>query len=184
MTVGRTKYPVVDDDGSVKPFICAMIGAARSPEERGLIALISYTGMHPWSYSKPERPDDRRGWKGRPIKLRKQRNGLFVEWERPKTHKALKARIPKEYEADIRAFLSSKPMTRRHYNNVIKAIAEKAGYGDDPSALTFRHCRCILAGEEGYHYQDIHHIMGCSREVVDRNYTKKHEAQLFGEDEE
>lgn len=162
--MGCTKYPVLDDDFTIK-----MLGVCRDAEERGTIAILDLTGMHVSSLCELDKDN-----------LIKQGAKTYLRWVRPKTHKTLQALIPKEGIQTIKEFLSCRRKSRQHYHALVKQIGIRAGY-DDVSPMTFRHNRCLRGlTKEGYSIYEIPQVMGCTLDVAVRNYSKLREDQLGG----
>ncbi len=160
--MGITKYPILDDDFSLK-----MLGACRNDEERGLMAILNLTGMHVSSLCSLA-PDN----------FIRQGSRSYIRWIRPKTKKTLQALIPKESITPICEFLSMRRKTRQHYHALVKQIGIRAGY-QDVSPMTFRHNRCLRAlTKEGYSIFEVPQVMGCTLDVAVRNYSKLREDQL------
>ncbi|MBI0584658.1 MAG: tyrosine-type recombinase/integrase [Methanomassiliicoccus sp.] len=160
--MGCTKYPILDDD-----FVTLMLGSCYDNEDRGLVTILSLTGMHISSLCALG-----------PGNLIKQGSKAYLQWVRPKTNKTLQALIPKDYAKDICEFLALRRKTRQHYHALVKKIGERAGY-EDVSPMTFRHNRCLRAlTKEGYSIFEVPQIMGCTLDVAVRNYSKLREDQL------
>jgi integrase len=159
--MSKQKFPVIDPD-----FLIKLLGVCRDDEERGLIQVLNLTGMHISSVCKLG-PDNiiKRGAK------------TYITWIRPKTNRTLEALIPPSIEHDILGFTTHKRHSRQHYLRMVKVIGLRAGY-EGISPMTFRHNRCIRAFSEGYTLYEVPQVMGCSLEVVMRNYSKLREDQL------
>lgn len=156
-----TKYPVLDPD-----FLLKMLGSCADEWERGLVIVLHYSGCHVSSISKGAKPV-----------IIKEGVKTYFQWVRPKTRKTLRVLIPSQHLKPVQFFLSSNQKTPRWLNMVVKRIGERAGY-EGISSMTFRHNRCIRAIEEGYNPFEIPQVMGCTPEVVFRNYSKLREDQL------
>lgn len=166
--MGVTKYPILDED-----FLIKMLGSCRDDEERGLVLVLHITGAHTPSVCDLK-----------PSNLKKQGSRTFIQWKRPKTKKTLQAQIPREHIKVIKAFLGMRRKSRQHYFNVLGAIGDRAGY-DDVSAMTFRHNRCLRAlTKEGYSIFEAPQVLGCTLDVVVRNYSKLREDQLMRENDD
>jgi len=154
--MGATKYPITDSDFRIKVF-----GACENPEERGLISILDITGMHISCAVKLTEKN-----------LIKQGSTVYIRWQRAKTSKTLRFPVPKDRLEDITHFIKRKRRkTTRAYFDTIKAIGRRAGY-DEVSSMTFRHNRAIRAlTEEGMDIYQVPHMLGCSLNVVARNYT-------------
>lgn len=177
--MGSTKFPVLDPD-----FLLKMLGASVNDEQRGLVSILYLTGMHISCLASPKKGQKPRE---RP-RLVREGSRTYIEWRRPKTNLTMRALVAKEQVPTIEHFLSLRPKSQTHYNNLIEAIGERAGY-QDLSSMSFRHTRCIRAlrpreeGGEGYTLYEVPHLMGCTPQIVARNYTKMREDQLMREGE-
>lgn len=157
------KYPVHDKDFYIK-----MRGACLDQEERGLVEILELSGMHVSSICKLKKDD-----------LIRQGSKFILQWIRPKTNLKMQAIVPKEYLEDIKYFLEKRRKKRITYYYMIKKIGERAGY-DNISPMTFRHQRCIRAlRDENFSVFEVPHLMGCSLNVVVRNYSKIKESELL-----
>jgi integrase len=157
-----TKYPILDG-----VFDAKMIEACFDDVERGMIRLLIITGMHVSSLCNLK-----------PSMLSRRGVMTYIVWVRPKTKKTMEARIDKQYVADVEAFLKVRRLCRVGYDDKIKNIAKRAGY-DGISAMTFRHNRCIKAiKDHDGNPMLVAQVMGCSAEIVFRNYSKLSEQQL------
>lgn len=160
--MGRTKYPVMDPDFYIK-----MMGACSNDEDRGIIAVLDLTGMHVSSLCSLG-----------PESLIRQGSNRYIRWIRPKTNKNLQALVPPDRVQTIEKFLKMRRKTRQYYHFLVKKIGMTAGY-EDISPMTFRHNRCLrsLTVEEMPLFA-VPQVMGCSLDVVVRNYSKLHEDEL------
>jgi hypothetical protein len=160
--MGCTKYPVLDDDFTIK-----MLGVCQDNEERGIITVLDLTGMHVSSLCELG-----------PENLIKQGSKSYLRWIRPKTNKTLQALVPKESIQTIQDLLKMRRKSRQHYHALVKQIGLRAGY-QDVSPMTFRHNRCLRGlTKEGYSIYEIPQVMGCTLDVAVRNYSKLREDQL------
>lgn len=160
--MGCTKYPVLDDDFTIK-----LLGCCKDDEERGLVAILDLTGMHVSSLCSLG-PGD----------IIKQGSRTYLRWVRPKTNRTLQALVPKERFQTIEKFLKMRRKSRQFYHFLVKNIGLRAGF-EDISPMTFRHNRCLRAlTKEGYSIFEVPQIMGCTLDVVVRNYSKVREDQL------
>lgn len=165
--MGVTKYPVLDEQ-----FLIKMLGSCSDDEDRGLVLVLHLTGMHISSLCDLK-----------PSNLNKQGSKTYVQWVRPKTNKTLQAQVPREHIEVIKAFLGMRRKSRQHYYNVLRAIGDKAGF-DEVSPMTFRHNRCLRAlTKEGYSIFEAPQVLGCTLDVVVRNYSKLREDQLMKDDD-
>jgi len=161
--MGYRKYPILDEDAEIR-----LIGACRTPEERGLVKILLISGMHISSCVSLTRDN---------IKKRGSRH--FLEWSRTKTRRGVPAQIPKDYLDDIVAYLSRpRRLTRQQHNNILRDIGERAGY-DELAPMTFRHTLCVKLIRAGWAVPEIAQKLGCSHGVVVQNYAILREDQLL-----
>jgi len=159
--VGATKYPILDD-----AFLPKMIEVCDSDFERGLVYTLYYTGMHGSCLIQITKDS-----------LVKEGDKTYIQWTRPKTSKTMRCLLPKDKLPCIKVFLEHPKKIIQGYNFLIKRIGNAAGF-ERISTMTFRHTRCIRAIKDGYGVSNVHHLMGCTSDVVFRNYTKMTEDQL------
>jgi len=160
--MGCTKYPVLDDD-----FLIKMLGSCINDEQRGMISILSLTGMHISSLCSLG-----------PDSMILQGSKSYLQWVRPKTHKTLQALVPKDSVQSTVSFLKMRRKSRQYYHFLTKEIGKRAGY-QDVSPMTFRHNRCLRGlTKEGYSIYEIPQVMGCTLDVAVRNYSKLREDQL------
>jgi hypothetical protein len=148
-----TKYPILDPDFSMK-----MLGSCKDDYERGLIGILDISGMHVSSLKN--------------CKVLSRGNRHFLTWTRPKTNKTLEVLIPPDKLVDIQGYLAHKPHSRQHFCRIVHEIGLRAGF-EGVSPMTFRHNRCIRSIEQ--HDRNpfiVAQDMGCSIDVVFRNYSK------------
>ncbi len=170
--MGATKYPILDPDLKLK-----MLGAALTEEDRGLIATLWLTGMHPCIISKDKDQDGNE--RPRP-EIVKEGPMTYIYWKRAKTGKRLREPVPKELQPSIEAFLKAPKKSVRYNYERIKAIGLRAGY-EGVSASTLRHSRCLRGlTVEGYTIYEMAHKMGCTLDVVVRNYAALKDTQMQG----
>jgi integrase len=181
--VGATKYPIIDRDVRLK-----MLGACNNDEQRGLVLLLYNTGMHPSCFCSPRSKagECRRDQ----VRVTKEGGKYYIAWTRAKNSKGLKLPIPRDDATPIKAFLAMRPKSNVHYNNLLKRIGERAGY-DNVSCSTMRHTFCIRAltpvneGGLGLSFHEAAAIMGCTLEVLYRNYAQLRMDQIvFGDEHE
>lgn len=158
-----TKFPILDD-----AFDAKMLEACYDDVDRGMVRLLSLTGMHVSSLCKLG-----------PSSLKMRGTLSYISWVRPKTNKTMEALVPVAYRREVITFLHARRLTRFGYDAHIKQIADRAGYSGI-SSMTFRHNRCVraIAEHEG-NPMLVAQIMGCTAEVVFRNYSKLSEVQLM-----
>lgn len=158
-----TKYPITDDGYDLK-----LLAACRTPTERGMISLLTITGMHVSTLEKLSAAD-----------LRTSGDRVFVEYRRMKNAKPMRFEIPPDRLEDVRVFLNGKKRSRQHYHAVVKQVGELAGY-PGISPMTLRHSACISfikkAGAASIFV--VPHQMGCSLNIVVRNYAALSPEQL------
>lgn len=161
--MGATKYPILDPDLKLK-----LLGACANDGERGLIALLWLTGMHVCVISKGK---DKNGNERPRPELVKEGSLTYIYWKRAKTGKRLREVVPKDLLPVIQAFLNERRKSQRHYFDLVRRIGERAGY-EGMSPNTLRHSRCLRGlTVEGYTIYEMPHIMGCTLDVVVRNYA-------------
>jgi hypothetical protein len=159
---GTTKYPVLDP-----AFLAKMIAECRDDEERGMVFILHYSGMHGSCLTLLTKES-----------LFREGEKTYLQWHRTKNKKTMRCLLPKERLSIVEVFLNSKKKTIQCYNNWLKQMGKRAGF-DGISTMTFRHNRCLRAAtEEGYSLLLIPQVMGCSMDVVARNYSKLKEDQL------
>jgi len=160
--MGATKFPILD-----AAFLPKMIAECADDQERGMIYLLYYTGMHGSCLRDLSRNN-----------IIREGEAIYIEWRRPKTNKTMRCRLPKEKLFQIEAWLDGRKYSLQYINTILKRIGERAGF-DRVSTMTFRHTRCIRAlRDEGYGIFEVPHVMGATLDVVARNYTKLREDQL------
>lgn len=170
--MGATKYPVLDPDLKLK-----MLGACSNDLDRGLIAILWLTGMHPCIISKDK---DLKG-NDRPLpEIVREGPDTFIYWKRAKTGRRLREPIPKDLQSYIVTFLNAPRKCLRYNYGRIRAIGLNAGY-EGISAATLRHSRCLRGlTVENYTIYEMAHKMGCTLDVVVRNYAALKEHQMQG----
>jgi len=148
-------------------FLPKMLGSCKDEEERGLIRILDMTGMHVSSLCSLTSSS---------LIVRGDRR--YLTWIRPKTNKTLECLIPKDFLVETQGFLAHKRHSRQHYLRLVSEIGKRAGY-EGISPMTFRHNRCIrsIKQHEGNPFV-VAQDMGCSVDVVFRNYSKLREDQL------
>lgn len=159
--VGATKFPVLDE-----AFLPKMIEVCDSDFERGLVYLLYYTGMHGSCLIDVT-----------PKSIVREGSRTYIQWKRPKTSKTMRCLLPNEKMSFIEAFLEHPKKIIQSYNFILKRLGSRAGF-DGVSTMTFRHTKCVRSLQEGYGMYQVPHVMGCTLDVVARNYTKMTEEQL------
>lgn len=160
--VGAKKYPVLDE-----MFLPRMIEQCERDELRGLIYTLYYTGMHGSMLTKITEKN-----------LIKQGERFYMEWQRPKTQKTMRAQVPSTKIVPITAFLKSKKKSMRFYNYVLEGLGTDAGF-DGISTMTFRSTRCLrMIRAEQRTLPEVCQELGCTMDVAMRAYSKLREDQL------
>ena len=165
--VGATKFPVLDE-----AFLPKMIEVCESDFERGLVYLLYYTGMHGSCLIGVHKEN-----------LIREGPRTYIQWTRPKTSKTMRCLLPKEKLPFIEAFLEHPKKIIQGYNYMLKRLGHKAGF-DGISTMTFRHTKCVQSLKDGYGMYQVPHVMGCTLDVVARNYSKMTEEQLMNRGDE
>jgi integrase len=160
--MGRTKYPVMDPDFSLK-----MLGACRNDEERAIVTILHLSGMHISSLCDLKRES-----------LLREGKGWSLEWIRPKTKKTLRVTVPPEKVELVQKFLEIRRKSPQWYNVVVKEIGRIAGY-DGIAPMTFRHGKCIELILSGEPILFIPQRLGCTLDVVVRNYAMLKESGML-----
>jgi len=158
---GATKFPILDE-----AFLPKMIEVCDNDFERGMVYILYYTGMHGSCLRTITKEN-----------LVKEGPRIYMEWHRPKTQKTMRCLLPKDKMPAIEVFLEEPKKIIQGYNFILKRLGRRAGF-DGISTMTFRHTRCINALKDGFGFYQVPHVMGCSLDVVARNYTKMTEEQL------
>lgn len=175
--MGTVKYPILDRDVRIK-----MLGCCVDDRQRGLVLLLLNTGMHPSVFSSPRKAKER---PRPPPKIMRDGKTSYLQWSRPKSNKTLRSLpIAKEDLRLIKIFLDAPRQSNKHHDQVLQRIGERAGY-DGVSCLTLRHTYCIWLlrpreeGGAGMTIYQVPHWMGCTLEVVARNYAIMSGEQLL-----
>ena len=154
------KYGIVDE-----AFLPKMIEACSDDEERGMVYILFYTGMHGSILTKLTRAN-----------LRKEGDQHYLRWSRTKTKKVMEAPIPRNKLPIIESFLSNRKKSLQWYNVLLGRIGARAGF-DGVSTMTFRHTRTITLIRQGTPLPVVAEVMGCTIAVILRNYGKLTETQ-------
>ena len=163
MAKKTTKYGITDE-----AFLPKMIESCSDDEERGLVYILSYTGMH-----------------GSLLKsltlanLTKQGDKHYLRWPRTKTGRMMEADIPENKLPIIESFLRNRKKHLSWYNTLLRRIGTRAGF-DAVSTMTFRHTLCIRLILDGMPLPFIRQKMGCTTEVIERAYGRLTPEQLRG----
>jgi len=165
--VGATKFPVLDE-----AFLPKMIEVCDSDFERGLIYTLFYTGMHGSCLIEVTEKN-----------LVKEGPRMYIQWTRPKTKKTMRCLLPNDKLPFIKEFLNHSKKLIQGYNYILKRLGAKAGF-DGISTMTFRHTKCVRSLRDGFGIYEVPHVMGCTLDVVARNYSKMTEEQLMNRGDE
>ena len=152
-----------------KDFYHNMLEVCDTEEEKGLISVLYYSGMH-GSSLRTLTTDN----------LKKEGKQTNLRWRRTKTGKTVECRIPASAVGMVTAYLLSTKKSTRWTNYRLCEWGNQAGY-DNVSTMTFRHTRCLTMIRQGRSVFEIAQKMGCSQDVVWRNYSKFKEDQLGDE---
>lgn len=173
------RYPITDRVVKLK-----MLDACRDNKERSLVLLLLNTGLLPSMFC------NLRKWNGRArewLNVLRDGNTRYISWKRPKTNKTLRSfPLKKDELAQIETFLASPAKSNKHFDEILRSIGQKAGY-DGVSCLTMRHTYCIWLlrskseGGAGMTIYQVPHWMGCTIEVVVRNYSIMSGSQIMEE---
>jgi site-specific recombinase XerD len=157
----RRKYGIADD-----AFLPRMIEQCKDDEERGLVYILYFSGMHGSVLTALSIENLKR----------EGMNHYYLVWKRTKTKAYMEAPVPNDKVPIIESFLSGRKKSLQWYNVLLHRIGERAGY-DAVSTMTFRHTRCINLIKDGIPLPSVAQLMGCTEEVVMRNYGKYSELQ-------
>lgn len=156
------KFGISDDS-----FLPKMIERCRDDEERGLVYVLYFTGMHGGSLRSLTREN-----------LKREGDRYFISWRRKKTNKLLEAEIPSDKLGVITSFLEARrKKSIRWVNTRLHQMGKDSGY-DGVCAMTFRHTRCIKLILQGAPLPAIKEAMGCTEQVIERAYGKMTPEQL------
>ena len=154
------KYGITDD-----AFLAKMIEQCSDDNERGMVYILYYTGMH-GSILRNLTIDN----------LKHEGKSVYIRWTRTKTKKRMEAPIPKDKLPIIKSYLAGRKYSIQWMNILLKDIGNRAGF-DDVSTMTFRHTRTIRLIKDGVPLPVIAEVMGCSVAIIIRNYGKLTETQ-------
>jgi len=158
---GATKFPVLDE-----AFLPKLIEVCDNDFERGLVYMLYYTGMHGSCLIQVRKEN-----------LIREGQKTYIQWTRPKTSKTMRCLLPKDKLPIIEIFLEHPKKIIQGYNYILKRLGRRAGF-DGISSMTFRHTKCVRSLRDGYGIFEVPHLMGCTIDVVTRNYSKMTEDQL------
>jgi len=147
-------------------FLPLMLGNCSDDVQRGLVVILYHTGMHGQSVRQLSTEN-----------LKKEGGRYYLKWRRTKTKKLLEAPIPTDRLGVVTAFLTSPKKSLRWYNYLLRDIGSMAGF-EAVSTMTFRHTHCLRLIKEGRSLFEIAQKMGCSQEVIWRNYSKLSDEQI------
>ena len=134
-----------------------------------MVYVLYYTGMH-GSILKSLTLEN----------LKREGDSTYIRWVRTKTKKRMEAPIPSDRVSIIKAYLEGRKPSIQWTNVLLKEIGGRAGY-DDVSTMTFRHTRTIRLIKDGTPLPVIAEVMGCSVQIIVRNYGKLTETQKRNE---
>lgn len=167
---GGTKFPILDRDFRPK-----ILNQCETQTDRGLIKLLFATGMH-ISAALEVTPES----------VLKEGKRKKVKWRRPKTERMLQVYLlPTDIE-DIEFWAALSPTRKKsdtYWFRRIGELARNAGY-DDVSTMTFRHTKCCTLLARGWPDSLVAAFLGCTVQVVQRNYSKMKEDEMYRLDAE
>ena len=158
------KYPILEQNYELK-----LLNACRNAKERGLISLLTITGMHVSTTRTLSRKN-----------LKKQGDRTYIEYRRAKNGRPMRFEIPKTRLPDVLEFIDSRKASRQYYHRIVKEIGTAAGF-EDISPMTLRHsvCCAMLARDGNVSLFTVPQKLGCSLQVVMRNYSQLSDDQLW-----
>lgn len=163
--VGAKKYPVLDE-----AFLPKLIEQCDTEELRGMVYILYYSGMHGSMLRKITESS-----------LIREGVRFYMEWQRPKTNKTMRAQVPLAKVIPITAFLKSKKKSMRFYNYLLEDLGKRAGF-EGISTMTFRSTRCLrMIKLEKRTLPEVCQELGCTMDVAMRAYSKLREDQLARE---
>ena len=157
------KFGITDE-----AFLPKMIEACSDDEERGMVYILFYTGMHGSILTKLTLEN-----------LMRQGDEHYLRWARPKTKRLMEALMPTDKLPIIVSFLKNRKKSLQWYNVLLGRIGTRAGF-DGVSSMTFRHTFCIRLILDGMPLPFIRQKMGCTAEVIERAYGRLTPEQLRG----
>ena len=155
------KYGITDEN-----FLPKMIEQCEDDEERALVYLLFYTGMHGSCLRALSTSN-----------LKREGDAYYIRWVRTKTGRTMEAPLPSRILPIIEPFLLCRKKSLVWYNTLLKRIGTRAGF-DGVSTMTFRHTRTINLVRQGVPLPVIAQVMGCSQDIIVRNYGKLSETQM------
>jgi len=159
-----TKYPILEKGYDLK-----LLGVCRNAKERGLIALLTITGMHISTTGKLTKKN-----------LVKMGDRTYIEYRRLKNDKPMRFEVPRDRLPDVVTFLEGKKASRQYYHRIVKELGTLAGY-EDISPMTIRHSVCceMIARDGASSIFTVPQRMGCSLDVVIKNYSQLSDMQRW-----
>jgi integrase len=164
--LGATKYPILEEGYDLK-----LLGACRNSKERGLISLLTITGMHISTAEKLSKSN-----------LKKQGDRTYIEYRRLKNSRPMRFEIPSQRLPDVLEFVEGRKASRQYYHRIVKRIGHLAGY-EDISPMTLRHSVCcdMIKRDGASSLFTVPQKLGCSLQVVVANYSQLSDTQLWEE---
>ena len=159
-----TKYPILERGYDLK-----LLGACRNAKERGLISLLTITGMHVSTTANLSKKN-----------LNRQGDKTYIEYRRLKNSKPMRFEIPKDRLPDVVTFLEGTKASRQYYHRIVKELGALAGY-EDISPMTLRHSVCceMIERDGASAVFTVPQRMGCSLSIVVKNYSQLSDAQRW-----
>ncbi len=154
--------------GDQEEFYEALLRACTVEPERSVIMLLWRTGMHASTLC------------GGDFRTISATNEAYIEWERPKTGKSMRAVLPyAEYRTIRRCKLAGLlPNTTRTLGRWVQRIGDRAGYpGTCP--LTLRHSRAVWLLDNKMPINRVASLLGCSWQVLEKHYAQIEAARLI-----
>lgn len=158
------KFPEPDPD-----FYLKCRAAAISDFQRGIVFILQATGMHLACLMS--------------LKPNQMNSTGDISWHRTKTSRPMRARVPMADRMTVRAWIGKYGSNKRDDSSVqktLKKVGARAGF-PDLSPMTFRAQRAVRLLDEGTHYHEVAHLMGCSPHVLMANYAQLKEDRKIDE---
>lgn len=154
------KYPPTDPHFAEK-----VRGACRNDFERGMVYILLASGMHVSNLVARHR--------GKPLDPVIMTYDGDLRWDRVKTYRPMKARVPHGDRDLVRWWLKKFPRRRseRSIQYHIKEIGRRSGF-PDLSPTSFRVWRACKLLDEGVPPHEVRHLIGCSMNVLMDNYAQ------------
>lgn len=162
------KYPSTDPQ-----FMQKVRGACNNDYERGIVFILSASGMHVSNLVAL--------YRGQRLQKATITNEGDLRWRRVKNNKPMSARVPVGDRPVVEAWLSRYPYHRseRSIQYRLKDIGARAGF-PDLSPMSFRVQRACDLLDLGMSRHEVKHLLGCSSEVIDHNYSILQDARRVG----